>query len=412
VSLQIGRLTLPDPDTYQPGTSQIVLGGILSDNDDDLTPDQAIFVADQLAAMASPGAEEVVPVICDVFTGFCRVVDVNVSTFDGVRYANGWGEFEVTLEPVLGSALPVVESIVTGALRQNDHAITSTGARPFHAVPGSRTSYVWGPTAIFIGSDETRTVEGGTVQWRNSRESGDPPLYSGTAVWSCQPEDWYEGACSIETLVDGEYLPNAGTSTLNDTWRASNGLVRFWTTAGSDDISFQWFNAGAWSAAVAFTLEDGNSDPITWRIARSISITPERVSVAIAGDYSASGGEDVMFGTLSFRRGSPWVDMRFTASNGGVPSTELVAAAPVAATDATSHIYQTTAVDGWRWIAATDVSFTADTANGAIENTSDPISHYGVSATHTSWTDTLAVADAYREWFAVAGERTVIGQRL
>jgi hypothetical protein len=410
VSTQVGRLEFEDrPEVYQHATGEVsVTGAVFCD-----TVGKADFLRRQVVAMAEPKAEEVIPLVVeDGFSGYVRVTKATAEAVDGSMGQGHWFRYSITAEPVLGSGLPVVESIVTGAVRQNAHTITSSDALPFHAVPGSRTTHSWAPTGVFIGSEETRTVEGGTVLWRCSREFGDPPTYSGVATWAVEAEDWYEGACGVETLVDGEYLSSVAPGSLDDTWRAGNGLVRFWVTAGSDELSFQWFNS-SWSSTVAFNVLDAPGGAVTWRAARLIRSQPEMTSVLLVGDYVATSDTNNVFATLTIRRGSPWVDIKATINNTGLGAFELHAASPVAATDATSHIYQTTAVSSWRWIAATDLAFTADTTNGAIEQDgSNLLTSFGVGAAHTSWTDSLALADSHLQWFAVQGERTVVGNRL
>jgi hypothetical protein len=402
--IRIGRLTLPDPEHYQPGTDSVSVSGVLSTRDDPLSPAQAIFVAEQLAAMG--GSDEIVPVVHETFSGFYRVVNANIAQFDPVWYTQGHGEYELTLAPVVGHGLPVVESVVTGAIRANALSIVAADARPFHAVPGSRLVHEWPETAITdTGSTETRVVEGGSVDWQHAFEFGGDNVYSGIATWVCEPEDWYEGACGVDVLIDGEYLALSGRRALNDTWLCGNGLVRF--RVSGTDLTFEWYNDGDWSSPVAFTV-DRPSFTLEWVSARIVRLTPESASVVLTAD---TGGTKARAASLicTIRRGSPWVDFRLSGL-GAAPY--ITAGTATAATDMTYGMRRTTAASGWIWVAATTIANTVDTTNGILNGTSTAIESFGVGAYHSSWTGNLDAADIHREWYAAQTERTVIGNRL
>jgi hypothetical protein len=403
--IRIGRLTLPDPEHYQPGTDSVSVSGVLSTRDDPLSPAQAIFVAEQLAAMG--GSDEIVPVIHETFSGFYRVVNANIAQFDPVWYTQGHGEYELTLSPVLGHGLPVVESVVTGAIRAN--GVSVTDARPFHAVPGSRLIHEWPETAIIdLGSTEARVVEGGSVDWQHAFEFSADNVYSGIATWVCEPEHWYEGACGVDVLVDGEYMALSGRRALNDTWVCGNGLVRF--RVSGTDLTFEWYNDGDWSTPVVFTV-DSLAGPCDWATARLLRLTPESASVILTADTGSTKARAASL-ACTIRRGSPWVDFRVTGVQGSPLAPQVTADTATAATDMTYGMRRTTAASGWIWVVATTIANTVDTTNGTLRGTSDGITSFGIGAYHSSGAGNLDAADIHREWYAAQTERTVIGNRL
>jgi hypothetical protein len=413
VTITIGRLTLPDPSTYEPGTQQVTVGGVLSTADDPLSPAQAVFVAEQLAAMASPGSEEVVPVVCEVFSGFYRVVSVNVAAFDGVRYAQGYGEWEVTLEPVLGRGLPVVESMVRGAERVNAFTLDPL---PFHAVPGSVIGYQpITPRTNHNGVKEHRDVEGGTALWSNVFDfGGDGIVYSGDAQWQVDPSDWYEAACYVDDLVDAEHFTHVASGQVLDpagSWYLGNGMVRF--SAAGEALRFSWYE-GDWSTPLEFEVDNAVPETTTWVAARVVYVGPERCTVRIVGtngnpDYPLTSSSRV-YVNVTVRRGSPWVDLHITFQGQAQPN-QIRAATAAAVSDETWGMLRT--AGDWRWAVAATVANTVTTGSGIIYPTgADFFRSVGIGARHSTWTGARAAGEFHKEWFAAQNERTVIGRQL
>lgn len=400
MTTQIGRLTFPlRPEVYQVGSGKVVLAGAVQAG----SLGKADHLRRQVAELAGDGAEDVIPVIIeDGFSGFVRPTSSTVDTVSSNGLRLGMFRYAIEGDLVLAHGLPVVESLVAGAVRQNAHGIAADDAHPFHAVPGAAQVHVW-PDTFFVdaGDTESRSVEGGTVEWSYAVDfsTGDP-TYNGIASWLCDPQDWYMGACGVERLVDGEYLPLvAPGEALTDTWRMTNGMVRF--TVDGTDLRFSWWSGTAWSSDLIVTSTAGD----VWRTARVVSLAPDSVTLALAGD--PGGGHLAAFMTATIRRGSPWVSFR-ARDNAGP---EIVTASAV--TDLTYGMRLTTAVDGWVWMVVTDV---ANTVSPSV----DPVGVYlggdirsfGVASYHSSWTGNLALGQIHKEWFAVQGERPMIGTRL
>jgi hypothetical protein len=403
VSTHIGRLTFDDrPEVYEHATGAVTIAGAVFCD----SLGKADFLRRQVVGLAEPGAEQVIPVIVeDGFSGFVRIEKATAEA-DGGSMGKFWFRYSVTGIPVLGAELPVVETVVTGALRGNASFVADADAKPFHAVPGSRLVHEWPERAISDnGTTEARVVEGGTVDWQHSFEFAADNIYSGVATWACLPEDWYEGACGVDVLVDGEYLPATYRGTIDDTWIAGNGLVRF--RVSGTLLTFEWYHDGDWSTPVDFTI-DSTTGPVDWVVARTLVVSPEKVSVALTAD---TGGQKARASTLTctLRRGSPWVDFRL-AGFPGAP--EITADPTTSATDMTYGMRRTTAASGWIWVVATTIANTVNTGSGIIEGTSDPIESFGIGAYHSAWTGNLDAADIHKEWYAAQSERTVIGNRL
>jgi hypothetical protein len=401
VSTQIGRLTFEDrPEVYDHGTGTVtVSGAVFADS-----LGKAEFYRRQIVALADSRAEKVIPLIVeDGFEGFVRVDKASADAVGG-SMGKHWFRYSVTAVPVLGADLPVVETVVSGALRSNALSITTDDALPFHAVPGSRRVHEWPDNDINdVGDQETRTVEGGTVDWQHAFEFSVGAVYRGVATWVCEPDDWYEGACGVERLVDGEYLPVVAPGTIDDTWLAENGLVRF--GVDSDDIRVSWFGPDGWSTPVDFVIE-GASDPVEWIVARVARFTPDTVSVVLTGNDPGTKSRAPSL-TCTIRRGSPWVDCRYPPG-----AVDVHAATATAATDVTYGMRRTTAVDGWNWLVISDVASTINTGSGILTATSGALSSFGIGAYHSSWTGNLALGETHKQWYAAQSERTVIGNRL
>jgi hypothetical protein len=311
----------------------------------------------------------------------------------------------------MARGLPLVETKVSGALRQNDHSIASA---PFYAVPGSFEFFeADNSVSVDGGVKEYRDTEDGTVYWSYVFDGAIFEIvYDPFVTWACAPEDWYEGSSRVEVEVDGLWLPVVAPTSLDSAWRMSNGMAR--VTVDGDEFSFEWWDSSAWSTPVAFNIDiiTGAFGAYTWSAPRLTHVGPESCTVAVSAVGTAGPTSSLICHShITLRRGTPFTSATFSATEG----VEIRAASPTAVTDGTSRMYRTAAVAGWRWIVATPYDNVVDTANGIMapnDPANGPIVSVGFGATHSSWTGQRVVADAHFEWFAVTNTRTEIGVRL
>jgi hypothetical protein len=406
--VKLGPLEVPEPDTWSPGEGAVRFGGLLGEPSE-ITAPQLVFLAQQVPALVG----QVVPITTDeqiIPDGFYRITAADVSRFDGVAIGAGWVEYEVTAAPVFGSESPLVESYIAGAAKATDHTVTPA---PFQAVPGEVSFYEGVRVDLDVGVDETRDVEGGTVLFDNSFESGDGPVYSGTSRWLCEPYRWYMGACQATAEVDGAWIPAVAPSAVPGSWWVGNGMVRFY--ASGTTLAVSWWNDG-WSTPAEFEItgDDGAVAPVDWHTMHVIRTDPSFVSVRVAGSgIDGDGSPRSVLLHASVRRGSPWVTCNVDARN--VSSWEVAAETPTAVSNQTHGMRQTTAVSGWQWVVTTPLNSDVDTTNGILTATDpgvDFLTSFGIGATHSSWTGQRAIADLHEEWYAAQAERHHIGVQL
>lgn len=412
MSTRFGRLEFDyRPETYEHATGTVSVTGV--DFYDESSVAKADFRRAALVAMGEPSAEEIVPLVIEGgFAGMVRVSKVTAESVDG-SVGRGWYRWSAEVVPVLGAGRPVVESIMSGAARQGSAV---PGAAPFHSVPASVQAYQPLYATLDGGFKETRNVEGGSVLWSNVFDSGlIEVVWDGVAQWQVAPDDWYEGACCVQEMVDAEYLEHsAGGRHLETPWLLGNGMVR--VTTNGTGLRVSWFE-GSWSTPVEFELGDG-TEVATWEVARSVYIGPERCTVNLVGSLPVTGWVGSMaariYATLTVRRGSPWVDVRCTV-DGAFSAHVINAKTSTAVDDQTWGMSRDVAASGWTWIVAVTVPNTVTTGTGVLtyDTSSDGTAHsFGIGASHSSWTGRRTLTNVHFEWYAAQGETTVIGNRL
>jgi hypothetical protein len=311
---------------------------------------------------------------------------------------------------VVAADEPVIESVLNGTTRQNDHLITG---RPLHAIPTAATFY--GTSAQF----EERVTETGpvTVNMRTD--------YDDVATWSIKPANWTVGACSVRSEADGSWLPHTAPAALTRSWRIDNGMVRCWIgdPVGDPEIQqlvlwYQWWRPGGWSTAQRvriLTGQDGEDPPpfaASWGPAHVVHIGPERATVAIRGQAveSLTPWTTPLFVHLTITRGSPWVTTRVTFGDADMLPTVIVDPPSEGSWTADDGwVYETDAVDGWRTVvASTEIDPGEFPDGGSFRSLALP---FGIAASHSSMTGWQTHLQLHLEWYASVGERTVVGVR-
>jgi hypothetical protein len=403
VTTRIGRYTLEDrPRVYQWATGEVEIAGTVKYDSLGRTD----FLREQIVGMCAPGAEVAVPVVVeDGFEGMIRPTRATAEAVDG-SMGKGWFNYAITGQLVEGAGSPIVESVINGVVRQNDHAITG---RPMHMVPAASSFY--GAASSF----ETRTADTGPLTAYNALTT-----YDRVATWSCPVDSWYVGACSVDSEADGVWIPHSCRSALTRSWRLDNGLIRAWTDPTPESsqavIWLQFWEAGTgWSTAqrMRIGLDGTGEDPplwsFTWGPAQIVHVGPERVTVALRSMATSSVDTVVPVSVhLTITRGTPMMTVRTSVDAAG---TEAVCNpnpdADWVADD--GWAYQDPAVGGWRTVVASpELDPGAFPDGGHFTTLTTPFGIGGAHSSATGWHTHLLL---YVEWYAALGERTVVGVR-
>lgn len=292
-------------------------------------------------------------------------------------------KFGLALRRVRPYTRPLIESKVVGALRPNDHSVT-TGARPWHAVPAASTGY----SEFFSGRDVTtrtvRTNTGGTATLHivdGGTGAGRTHYYDAAPTWRLAPADYYHGACIVRELVDGTWYSVIGRQQVfsAEGWELENGLIRARIEAGVLTIALH-DGAGAWhETATDFGKWHIGHDASGWvRLDPDVTAvtihrnSPELAAVSIeltaVADLGLGSTALYPLGVdLALRRGSPILETVIhtpAIANWGWENAEDTGNAK---TDVTGGMHKTSdTTDGNRWIILSPHAVTADAASGGF----------------------------------------------
>lgn len=196
----------------------------------------AIAVRDQLVGYRDNLDEPFVPVMWDLdptINGFYSVVGAEVDFLNSLSLTNGIFPFSVDLVKLSDFSFATVESVVRGWVRRNSHGFTSADALPWLGTPSSKSQYMHGVPGNGWSRQNRRTATGDVMIATSA-------AHSYISAYSMRPEDWLQGACSLE-------IP--------------------YRSAGCEP------SVGAWVAAVGQRVP---LDPMAWRITNGIiSIQPK-----------------------------------------------------------------------------------------------------------------------------------------
>lgn len=205
-------------------------------------------------------------------------------------------DWQIDLDRHGSSSEVDIQSRLTGAIRQNDFALT-----------GSR----WHAPAIgHYGYHTGSTVPSGTVT-RDS-EDGDILVYTGVPAdihprWGCDVDDFYGGRVRItdtlEVSAENE-VEGINRQISASGWRISNGLVNVTPTATGGVITIEYWTGSAW-ATQNWLVQRNFTNVTAWASATIIRNDFEQCVLRLVSPES-TGGRTVV--DLSLRRGSRFVE--------------------------------------------------------------------------------------------------------
>lgn len=338
------------------------------------TPADALRLRDQLLGYIDNWDEPIVPVIVNAeprLTGYYRVTGIQIDT-DPVLVGLGTFTADVSLEPVMGFAQPIMESIVSGALLTNAVGAVLGDVIGFHASP-------------VVALNDYTSTGGGTLAFPTPRKvdvAGTPTsmrfVYSPTTLshnsrFSCDPTKFYDGAATFEQgaalqPVVGRYMVQADIVN----WRLSNGLVRVTPNSSNATLDISHYNGVSWSPIKTWVLTQGGAGWGTWNAITVLRNSVEETIVRLTGP-SQSGGIGLVTIDISLRRGDRMV--RFYISHTGTAVNWRFSRSVVEAATAITYGAVTlggirataTDADGNRYVLVSyGAASTTDLVNGGI----------------------------------------------
>lgn len=369
----------------------------------------------QLAGYVDNLDEPIVPVTWSEDSsvdGYYWVRSADVTTMP-VSLVTGIFGFSVTLEQVDGFAGPLMETVITGAVRSNAHSITSSNAVAAIGVSDEVLEFNDSSNPVSSGKF-TRSAEDGTVRIIKTN------TYVRRQSFSIAPADWYLTSARIELgsplrAVVGSQIPETMTD-----WRLSNGLVRVAITASGFTLS--GWDGSAWSTAKVLQFTFSGTAISTYTIAgvRVLRNSPEECILRVSFDIpsallTALGAGAVRgYADVALRRGDRMA--RFVLVTSRTLSTPGVKLQTTeAGTNLTGGLRATSNdADGHRYVLSTPVAHTTDTTNGAIAATGT-IDEFPFAAGleidgSSAATNDVAQTIIY-QYMAATSERVVIGSR-
>ena len=365
----------------------------------------------QLVGYVGNGDEEIVPVTWDedsTLDGFYRVTSVEVSTVPASYVAN-WFRFSLGLERVSGYAGPLMETIVTGAVRTNTHSITSANAVAVVGVPDAANEFY-----DSSGEDTfTRPSADGLVRLVAA------DAYTRTQTFSVDPGDWYAGAARIEygtsyRVAVGQQIPSE-----RETWRLSNGIIR--VRPNADGFAVSVFNGTTWDPEKVFALSGAGvlfgAVDLAYGL-RVLRNSPEecivRIPVSIPSAILSAIGTSVRVDIdLALRRGERVV-RGFLASTADV-KWGVEASTAEAATALTGGIRATANdANGNRYVLSSPQAVTNDLTQGGFETTATATTFSFAAGFELDGSGAPAVDAAQAliyQYMAAHAERVVVATR-
>lgn len=365
----------------------------------------------QLIGYIGNGDEEVVPVTWSedpTVDGFYRVTSVDVSTVPASYVAN-WFQFSLGLERVSGYAGPLMETVVTGAVRTNSHSITSANAVAVVGVPDSVNEFY-----DSSGEDTfTRPSADGLVRLVAA------DTYTRTQTFSVDPVDWYTGSARIELgtsyrVAVGQQIPSE-----RETWRLSNGIIR--VRPNADGFAVSVFNGTTWDPEKVFALSGAGTLFGAIDLAYGLRVlrnSPEecivRVPVSIPSAILAVAGSPVRVDIdLALRRGERTV-RGFLASTASV-TWGIEASTAEAATALTGGIRATANdANGNRYVLSSPQTVTNALTQGGFALTSGAATFSFAAGFELDGSGAPAIDSAQQliyQYMAAHAERVVVATR-
>ncbi len=372
-TVTIGRLSFTSPSTLNfsggvgdPSNSISINGTLAVDDLDD-----AKSYRDELMSMSKMDIPVAFTYTGDsTLKGYCKVEGVSI---DISRYSIGGIKYALDLLWIGKPGEVNLESHFSGALITNNHSISST-TNQFHSVPRQAYNYyhtgtLTNTTREFYGGENLYIRTGGNL--RNSN-----------ATWSCDPENYYEGAVEIKIKDYHDQLRlRAGKDSDNKPTDAviQNGLIKLtvlgdttsqcrFTTSLYDPDTDGYTSENTWSISATGSATEWQS----WQSIQILKNEPQIATIRLTTHYNATTKDGRLVFDVTLKRGARHIE--FVASQWTSQQLNVKSVSSLAGTNGTGYVKQTSADgQGNKYIIGTPVTYTANTSNLGFAVTSGTI---------------------------------------
>ena len=326
MAITIGRagtdITLREPSTYEETDGSVTISGTIT-TAPGITTAEADHLRWQLEGLLNPG-ERVVPVTFgtdDSRNGWYAVLGVSIRHMLGATENGSARQYAVSLQRANQYRRPVIEHLLSGALRENDHSITSANSDPILATAGTPVRFQNG-----TGISQTRSCADGDPLKIGSDHIN---FYDDRVGVVYDIADYYNGACRIEWQIEAnnsgsDYKILTGTQFPDDPtgvtgglpsvnwprWRLSNGMVRLYLKNDVASVyttgNVEHYAAAGWEDThLQFSLRDNYGSAAATNFTTPVTATILRndPSVVVVRTYYSS----YHYVDWMIRRGSRWV---------------------------------------------------------------------------------------------------------
>jgi len=243
-----------------------------------------------------------------------------------------------------------LQSRLTGAVRQNDFALTGTR---WHAPAIGHYAYHTG-SSVPSGS-VSRTSEDGAIKvWLGIPSNTHPK-------WGCTVANFYGGRVRIldtlEVSTENE-VEGVNRQISASGWTLSNGLIKVTAAGAGNKLDIQYYDGSAWQSNI-WKVQVGGADVNAFSSANIIRNDFEQCILRLVCSVSTGGRQTL---DLSLRRGSRFVEGYLQNS-----TSNTLKVAPNNVTASTSGTgYQIATSGTHRAACGSARTFTVDNTNGGI----------------------------------------------
>lgn len=254
-----------------------------------------------------------------------------------------------------GSASEVdIQSRLTGAVRQNDFALTGTR---WHAPAIGHKAYHTG-SSLPSGSVSRTTDEGAITVYLGIPDNIHPK-------WGCDVDDFYGGRVRItDTLeVSAENEVEGVNRRISPAgWSMSNGLINVSGTASAGIVDVEYYDGSDW-VSNTWRLQRNAANLPAWDTATVLRNDFEECILRLTSTTSGGGRTSV---DIKLKRGSRFIEGYMQTSTSA--TLKVMPNNVSAATSGSGYQVQTSGTH--RWVTGSAHTMTFDNTNGGISKAS------------------------------------------
>lgn len=263
-------------------------------------------------------------------------------------------DWQIELQRHGSSAEVDIQSRLTGAVRQNDFALTGTR---WHAPAIGHYAYHTG-TSLPSGTVTRSTSDGNITVYLGVPSNTHPK-------WGCTVQNFYGGRVRItDTLeVSSENEVEGINRQISASgWGLSNGILNIVPTASGGIIDVQYWNGSAWTSNL-WKLQRNAANLSAWDSATIIRNDFEECILRLTTTTSGGGRTST---DIKLKRGARFFEGYMQSSTSA--TLKVAPNNTAAATSGSGYQVQTSGTH--RWVAGSSRTMTFDNTNGGISKSS------------------------------------------